>query len=273
MIADAPGLTEALRSTPLAGHRVDEAPGGCLRILGLDPHDVLPAWRAARSVLPLTGRRPVFRTNEFGALDGARPGPRGSLADLDRAARATDPFEDPGAWPDEPLEEDELCLYVPTFEGVVLPTEELTSPTLWSVDRWVYDRVIADPALREQAEQRTNHLVGPSFWYEPESVELWFLPITEPHLVTGWVDFFGTLGHDEHLAAALHQWHQAWGAELVAAWGTMLQLVAARRPTPGDEAWNLAHQHKSFASHQDADRWQIALALSRSDEWFLHSRP
>jgi Domain of unknown function (DUF4253) len=277
VIADAPGLTEALHRTLLAGRRVVEAPGGCLRIIGLDRHDVLPAWHAARSVLPATGRRPVFRTNEFGGLHGRDPGPTPSgLADLDRAARATDPWANPGAWPDEPLDEDDLCLYVPTFEGADLLSEaesELREPTLWTVDRWVHDRVLADPALREQAEQRVAHLVGSASWYEPESVELWFLPTTEPHLAPAWIDFFGTLGHDERLAAALLQWHRAWGAELVAAWGTMLQLVAARRPSPGDEAWNLAHQHKCLASHQDADRWQLALALARSDEWFLHSRP
>jgi hypothetical protein len=38
----------------------------------------------------------------------------------------------------------------------------------------------------------------------------------------------------------MRQWDQRWGAALVAAWGTMLQFVAERRPEPGPHAWEVA---------------------------------
>jgi hypothetical protein len=57
------------------GLPVEQAPAGCLRVTGVRPHDVLRAWEAARTALPITGRWPVFRSNDFGELDrlaGAR---------------------------------------------------------------------------------------------------------------------------------------------------------------------------------------------------------
>jgi hypothetical protein len=68
------------------------------------------------------------------------------------------------------------------------------------------------------------------------------------------------------LAAALWQWHRTWGAELVAAWRTMLQFVVDRRPTLGEQAWQLAGQHKTFANHLEVDQWQVAFALTQITE-------
>lgn len=277
MINDVEGIRAALQETALGGLPFEQAPGGCLRVTGVRPRDVLPAWEAARTALPVTGRWPVFRSNDFGELDRLPMPAAVDLRAFDRAARSVDPWSAVDtAWPDEPVDADDLYLCVPTFEGVDLLAEarrHFASPTTWSVDRWVYGRVMADPQLLGQAQDEAEHLVGTRWWYEPRTVELWLLPTPHPHLAAAWVYYYATAGHPGVLAAALWQWHQTWGAELVAAWGTMLQFVVSRRPSLGDEAWELAGQHKTFANHLEADQWLVALALTRSNAWFLHDRP
>ena len=277
MINDVEGVRAALQPTMLAGRPVTQASAGCLRVVGIEPRDMLPAWRAARAALPTTGRWPVFLPGDLGRLADLPEPVVADVAALDRAAQTIDPWPAvTTAWPDEPVDADDLHLCVPTFDGVDLLAEvrqHFASPTTWSVDRWVYDRVIADPRLLPQAQAQAEHRVGTGWWYEPRTVELWFLPTPHPHLAAAWLSYHGTLGQPEVLAAALWQWHQRWGAELVANWSTMLQFVVSRRPALGDEAWELAGQHKALANHLEDDQWLVALALTRSDEWALHDRP
>ncbi|MEU4624680.1 hypothetical protein AB0G04_32500 [Actinoplanes sp. NPDC023801] len=49
----------------------------------------------------------------------------------------------------------------------------------------------------------------------------------------------------------------------------MLQFIAERRPQPGQQAWELAGQLMAL----ECEQWQLAIALTRSGEWFLHDRP
>jgi hypothetical protein len=71
----------------------------------------------------------------------------------------------------------------------------------------------------------------------------------------------------------MRQWEQRWGAALVAAWGTMLQFTAQRRPEPGPQAWKLAGQLMAVGGSLQCEQWQLAIALTRGDAWFLHDRP
>jgi hypothetical protein len=264
----------ALRGTALAGLPIGEMPGDCLCIVGVEPRDVLSAWRAARAAMPVTGRRPVFRCSD----DAYQREPTAvDLAELDVAARSIDPWSQAqGPWADEPMSVDELWLSVPVFEGADLlgdAVRHFDAPTSLSVDRWVYDRVIADPGLLAQAHAEAEHLVGTGWWRQPATVELWLLPTPHAHLAPAWVSYHGMLGEQEVLAAALLRWHQAWEAEPVAAWGLELQFSVGRRPALGDEAWDLAVQLKTFANHLESDHWMVALALTRSNEWYLYDRP
>jgi hypothetical protein len=194
------GVRAALQDTVLSGLPVEEAPGDCLRVAGISPRDVLPAWRAARSVVPVTGRWPVFRSNDYGELDRLAGHPAVDITALDDAAQSVDPWSAvSNAWPDEPVDADVLHLYVPTFEGVDVLAEarqQFASPTTGSVDRWVHDRTLADPQLRAQAFAKAEHLVG-TRWYEPQTVQLWLLPTPLPYLGAAWVDYHATLGQPE----------------------------------------------------------------------------
>lgn len=71
----------------------------------------------------------------------------------------------------------------------------------------------------------------------------------------------------------MRQWHQHWGAELIAAWGTTLQLTAQRRPQPGPQTWELTGQHLALGASLQYEQWQLAIALTHGDAWFLHDRP
>jgi Domain of unknown function (DUF4253) len=75
------------------------------------------------------------------------------------------------------------------------------------------------------------------------------------------------------LAAAIRQWEQQRGAELVACWGTMLQFVVGRQPALGEQAWQLAVQQLAVGGSLQMPPWELALALTRSDAWFMHHRP
>ena len=77
----------------------------------------------------------------------------------------------------------------------------------------------------------------------------------------------------EALAAAIREWEQQWGAELVASWGTMLQFVVSRQPNLGEQAWQLALQLLAVGGSLQSQSWELALAVTRSDAWFLHDRP
>ena len=53
----------------------------------------------------------------------------------------------------------------------------------------------------------------------------------------------------------------------------MLQLLTTRRPTAGARAYDLAGQLLRIGGSLDVHRWQLALALTEGNAWFLHDRP
>ncbi|GAA4944991.1 DUF4253 domain-containing protein [Actinoplanes utahensis] len=279
MAADIDDTRRALQPTMLRDLPLGRLPGDCLEVGGVDPAQVRPAWQAARAVLPRTRRRPVFLSAEPHVLDGF-PAARSDAEDalLDRQARTADPWPPPGtAWWEIVVPEEEVCLYVREVPGADLLTEAeewaagRTAPiTVRKLNRFLFDRVRTDPDLLA-AVPGDDRLTGG--WYEPDAVRLVLLPFTEPHLVAGRTDFWGTLARPDRLAAILWQWHQRWAAEPVACWDTMLQFTVGRRPASAEAAWDLAVQIKHLATNLEMDLWEIAVAVTRGDTWFLHSRP
>ena len=77
-------------------------------------------------------------------------------------------------------------------------------------------------------------------WYTPRwPVALAFLPRAEPWSTYAYVHTLYGTDHDLVVAAA-RRWHERYGAEPVAAWGTMTQLLVSRRPAEPEEALRLA---------------------------------
>ena len=264
-------IAAALRGTVLHGHRVEDGLGGTFLVGDVDPDRVLEAWQAAHAALPVTGRWPVF------TLPGElhhEPEP-GELAELDRLSRTTDPWSVyRRSADDEPYDEDDVEQYVTAFLGAERAGAAVAAlgppTTAVAVQRWTYDTLSADPPSTGY-----EHLVGTTSWPRWPSVQLVLLPTTSPWLAPAWVSYFGAgfPGGHPAWAAAMRQWDERWGAGLVAAWGTVLQFVTRRRPAPGAQAWELAGQLMAVGGSLQCERWQMALAVTRSNAWLLHDRP
>jgi hypothetical protein len=275
VIDDLDEVAAALRGTPLEGHRVVEGLGGTMLVEDVAPTDILKSWRAAPSAVPVTGRWPVL--TGVGELYH-EPEPD-EVAALERAARAVDPWSIYPNWGDDPVGSDDLRWHVWDVGGVDLlarAAQELPLPTTrLAVERWVWETILADPVLAEAGDSIAASYVGTRTWYTPAEVQLVLLPTPVQWLAPAWISYFGAARPDGQagLAAAIRQWEHSWSAELVACWATMLQFVVNRPPAPGPGAWQLAKQLKAVGGNLDMPPWQLALAVTRSNAWFLHDRP
>jgi hypothetical protein len=264
-----------LEGTVLAGSSAYEGPEGTLVISGIEPERLIQSWRAARSVIPQSGRWPIMVTTEFSPLeDVIWDGPdRSDLADLDIAARRIDPW----TYYDDVYEEPSISArHIDSYlQG--LPDDvtqdairELPVPTTIStLERWVYDRLLSEPQLVEPIQPRIERLAGVENWYQPDEVHVAFLPTNLSWLSPYWVG----AGDRYWLSTVQWQWHDRRGAEIVADWGTMQQFLVSNPPEPGDQAWELAGQLKKVGSSLQDEQWLLALALPHANAWFLHDRP
>ena len=125
--------------------------------------------------------------------------------------------------------------------------------------------------------------VSESFsWYEPrpaEPVGLALIPSIAPGHAAAFLSFYGAEGDGKHeaLTRLMGHWHERFGAQIVASWGTMLQFVAARPPATLDEAFELAAQHVRVAPCTTMLPGEGVRHLARhlwgGRKWFLHERP
>jgi hypothetical protein len=245
VLDDPDEIAAVFRGSELDGLPIEEGLGDTWVITGLDAGRLLPAWRVARTVVDTTGRWPVLTS-----VDEQWQEPEDDEVEaLEHAAETTDPWTVYRWWGDV------------------------------TAERRAWERLLADPAALEQAALRVGRYVGTGQWFTPrEGVQIVLLPTATQWLAPAWLSYFGAeqFGGDagrNALAAAIRQWEREWGAELVASWGTMLQFVAARRPALGEAAWQLALQQLAIGGSLEATPSELALALTRSDAWFLHSRP
>ncbi|MEU6072962.1 DUF4253 domain-containing protein [Micromonospora sp. NPDC047074] len=269
-------IAAALRGTALDGHPVEEGIGNTFLITGVVPEQLLDAWRAARSALPETGRWPILT----GPGELCHEPTAEEVAALAHAARTLDPWSVYRRWhDDEPISEEALDRHLTSSLNVdlgPLARRELTLPTTrTAIERWIWELLLTDPALAERGHRIAASFVGTRTWYTPREVQLVLLPTSTQWLAPAWISYFGATRPQgtEGLAAAIRQWERQWGAELVACWSTMLQFVVTRQPEPGEQAWQLAKQLLAVGGNLQMAPWQLALAVTRSDAWFLHDRP
>lgn len=117
-------------------------------------------------------------------------------------------------------------------------------------------------------------------WFNPEGQfeSLIFLPIQSSCDALAYMHWFGAENlSTEASIAMLRYWHEVYGAELVAHYGTMLHIKTSKRPTSILDAFNLAKEQESFApcttALPGASLRDLASALMKRDLWFLHERP
>ncbi|GAA2522302.1 DUF4253 domain-containing protein [Winogradskya humida] len=272
------GLTEV--TAALQGRPVQEGPKGALVVPGIDPDGLHEAWRSAHALLPVTGRWPILVTTDWDE-DVVAPSPfddeaQTALAALDHAARTVDPWLHYRRDDDEDPEV-ESSFYTEGFYGVDVTAH--VQPAIGpgagaqQVLRAAYDHVLSDPELTGRVRERTRNAVSTDFWFKPDEVSLLLLPTASPWLAPFWVDFYGALHGIDDFAAALWQWHRRWDVRLVASWDTMLQFEVHRPPVPGDDAWTAARQLLALGPDFDIHEWELAVAVTSGDAWFVHNRP
>jgi hypothetical protein len=257
-------IAAALRDTVLSGLPIEEDVGGAYVVTDIDIDRILPSWRAARALVDVTGRWPVMIGPEEIYGD---PSPD-ELADLRQAATGEDP------WAVFHRDDHDEPAYLSSVIGDDLAELAETMDEA-AVGRWVYDRMLDDPALARRAVGLLGDYTGTGQWYTPPEVHLALLPTTSPWLAPGWLRYHGAgdPARWRALAGALHEWQHRWGAELVAWYSTMLEFVVERPPPAGDAAWEVAGQLRAVGGSLQMDRWMLALGVARSDAWFLHDRP
>ncbi|MEU9826268.1 hypothetical protein [Micromonospora chersina] len=284
MRIDLDQIEAAFVGTPLAGLPIGHGPSGTVLVAGVEPGRLHEAWQAAEALVPVLGRRPVLVTDDFDDTLRFRsepePGPSESeLRAFAEAAEASDPWLIYRHYSeDDEVDEGEVGYYARGVAGVDLTAlvSDVALPTeRQALERTLYDRLLADADLYARVSASVRFVTQTAYWYTPNSVLLMLLPTSDIRSSGYWVDFYGALTpeYQRRLAEVLAQWRHRWDARLVASWGTMLQFQVGRRPAPGDEAWTAAGQLKGLAANLDLNRWEVAVALSAGDAWFVHNRP
>lgn len=114
---------------------------------------------------------------------------------------------------------------------------------------------------------------GPVPWYEPrEPMALLLLPLQQPEHALALLHWWGSsvLGTPATIAL-LARWRQAFGAQLVCHYGTMLQFQVAHPPTDPGQAFELAVELETVAASSGIG--ELAWHLMGVDRWFVHNRP
>ena len=146
------------------------------------------------------------------------------------------------------------------------------------LERWFLDWEVAH--FRENATSVSENELGYIKWFEPkdEIMALFLLPTTKCWEVLAYISWYGAeCCNSELVIALLRYWHQKYGAELVAHYGTMLQLITQTRPKTVDDAFQLAWEQETIAPCTTllpgvALRDHVK-ALLHTNRWFLHERP
>ena len=118
-------------------------------------------------------------------------------------------------------------------------------------------------------------------WFDPVGLDTAVVLLPTPHSweAPAYLSFFGAEGPGgaESLIALVRSWHERFGAELVAHFGTMLEFVVNRPPRSLDEAWALAREQELVAPCTTAlpgiTLREHARSLVDRDTWFIHERP
>lgn len=118
-------------------------------------------------------------------------------------------------------------------------------------------------------------------WYEPspdEGMGIMLLPTLSSWHALAYMSFWGAEGsiETEKTMTILKSWNQRFGTELVAHYGTILNLLSQRIPSI-EQTFQLAWEQDCVASCtiglSDISLRELARALLHTKRWFLHARP
>jgi hypothetical protein len=297
VINDPGALAECFIGTPLAGREVISYKMAQSRDLlfgvEIEQGELLAVWSAARGLVDMTGRWPAVGGDIY---------PRPSL-DVSTLGMCSDPPAPTGqddwnligervfgelraaqeqAWPVRPLK-DRLRFQLARTSAHYGSAPE-AAEILDRFASYVRDAELERWLLEwEEQQQRTAGPVdsGHLGWFFDEHSSLMFYPTPSGPCSIAYAPFYGEQDMPglttAKLITILEVWRRAYGAELAANYGTMLQFVVARPPPNIEDAWHLAVQqalvaHGTIAGPPVALR-EHARALIERPTWLLHQRP
>jgi hypothetical protein len=256
VVTDRDEVVDALKGGVLRGREVRELSTEWGEVFAIDiaAAELREAWSEARTRLPETGRWPVAVTAWNGRVEDEifsrwlyGEGDNSPAAICERASALT--LEDALARPH--LLNAELY-YAVEWERVVeleleytrrrlgfAPAEdEVLSldlrPDHVALERWLLDWEEArEPTV---APAPGGHLK----WFEPDNCALVLLPTAASEETPAYISFYGAEGEGGHerLIALLRSWRERFAAEIVACWGTMLELRVTAPPSSSTKPLN-----------------------------------
>ena len=259
-MTDADELLTILAVTRFAGrpHALLERSGGVAVAVQIDPSEARDAWTEARALLGATGRWPVAIT--------------------------TWPQQAPADWQASVQQ----LLDPKGFVGKDRPSVETILRGAVGLDLKAVFAGLEDETWAEMLAEEADGDVAAAahemqYWFEPsedQPTAMMFLPTPAPWASVAFESWYAEDDPQTgaaQLVALLKRWHDAYGAELVAHWGTMLQFHVERPPRDIEQARALAREQLLVApctallpgTHPEMH----AAALMRSNSWFLHERP
>jgi hypothetical protein len=289
-------VADALGGGFLEGREVRElaTDWGVTFAVDIVPSELREAWRELRALVPRLGRWPVAA---MGMLDGPfdersfsrwlyGEGDNSPQAICARARELT--LEDALAGPNgRDAQRYDAMFWDKHVEyqldatrrrvGDAPPTEEVAALDLWpdmfALERWLFDWEEArQPTTAPEPGRHAD-------WFEPPECTLLLLPTALSEEVPAYLSFFGAEGPGGHerLIALLRSWRERYDAEMVASWGTMLQLQVNAPPADLEDAFELAVEQWIAAPPTLAlpgvTIREHARSLWNRPEWFLHDRP
>lgn len=253
--------------------------------MDVDGDEVRTVWESVRPLVKETGRRPVAVEGTADGADVAEIGlnrwgfGRRSAADVIEAAGAMS-----GRDAVRGLERAGTAEYFEReWDRIVARHRSLTAarvgpaPTAAQLAGARPDQFELERRLMEWEEQRLPTVAGqpaPELEYVLTGpCAMLFLPTTQPEHVAAYLHYFGADQRGSLLLALLRDWHERYGAEVYACYGTMMQLAVSRPPSTLSDALQLAAEQQSISSSLELSlRAHARLLLGRPD-WYLHDRP
>lgn len=251
-------LIEALAGTRFAGreHVLLERDGGIAVAVRIYPTEAREAWFEARALVDTTGRWPVAITSWF------------PHANESWAQQATAFLDAKGNFGSER----------PSVQNILVEARSIDlDAVLASLEDDTWTEWLADEVVGEVSWAATEM----DYWFEPvnQSTAMVFLPSARSAAAVAYEAWYAENPEvpAAALVALLERWNAAYGAEVMAHWGTMLQLRVERPPSDIAEARALAREQLLVApctaimpgTHPEVH----AQALLQAKTWFLHERP
>lgn len=252
-------LLESLASTRFGGRRhvVLERSGGAAVAVQIEPGEARAAWLEARALLDVTGRWPV-------AVTGWSPDGRESWSQQAGTFLAVEGFADRDR---------------PSATEILAQAQSIdVDAALASLEDGTWTEWLAEPVEGEVSWAAAEM----AYWFEPgasQPTAMVFLPTARSAATVAYESWYAENPRlpAAALVALLERWNATYGAEVMAHWGTMLQLRVERPPSDIVQARALAREQLLVApctaimpgTHPEVH----AQALLQAKTWFLHERP